>query len=292
MAEISEKETQKVPATNISPTREELLPTQRLQTVPQVRQTKQKGASSPKQGINIASNPEKKAPVPVKQGKNTENSKKQALLRQHNLVQTNLLLDRCKQLGLTLFMDDRVTIHSLGITSAIEGEGKTFLSLMMAKALAEEGFAPITLLECNWEHPCLHEYFNIEPTPGLAEWVRGECDETEIRRQISSNLAIIPAGNGQDDAVRILRQLRDQGIQQSLNSSSDILIIDLPAVLTAAYGSLAASLPEALLLVTQAAMTPAPLVAEAMKQLADLPIKSIILNQVKSKIPRWIRQLL
>jgi Mrp family chromosome partitioning ATPase len=207
-------------------------------------------------------------------------------------AQLHLLRDRCKQIGLSLFVDTRIAVQSLGITSAIEGEGKTFLSLLIAQGLAEEGFAPVTLVDCNWQHPNLHEYFSIRPAPGLAEWLRGECDETEIRQQVGQNLSIIPAGDGDDDAVRLLRQLRAQGLRDSLARGPEVLVIDLPSILTTAYGTLAAGLPEALLLVTRGGVTPAPLLAETIGQLEDLPVKSIVLNQIESKIPRWIRQLL
>ncbi len=207
--------------------------------------------------------------------------------------QVQMLREHCRQLGLRLFVDDDTAIRSLGITSALEGEGKSFLASTMAQALASDEFAPITLLECNWQHANLHEYFGFRATPGLAEWLRGECNGKEARRRIAKNLTVIPAGNSQADAIRLLQQLLLQhGLQKTIAQAKGILIVDLPAILTTAYGPLAATLPEALLLVTRAGVTSTSSLAKAVGQLTDLSVKGIILNQVNSKIPDWIRQLL
>jgi len=77
-----------------------------------------------------------------------------------------------------------------------------------------------------------------------------------------------------------------------LAHSGDLLIVDLPAIMTTAYGSLAASLVESLVVVVRAGVTPEAVIAETCMQLMDLPVQGVILNQLESRIPRWIRNLL
>lgn len=287
MAEISEKETQRYPAIpgNIHPQAiKDNEPTSAL------KDDEQTTLTSPT--IRLASRSAKLKAADANQSLLTKPVLTNQIPRHgKSAIQARLLKERCRQLGLALFVDEHTTIQSLGITSTLEGEGKTFTALIMAQVLAEDGFAPVVLVDSNWEHPSVHEYFGIPSTPGLAEWLRGECSIEQIRYQIATTLTVIPAGDSKTDMVRLLRKLRDDGLVSSLTQHSDIVIVDLPAILTTAYGSLAASLPEALLMVTQAGSTPGPLLAEALGQISDLPLKSIILNQVESKIPRWIRQL-
>jgi Mrp family chromosome partitioning ATPase len=147
-------------------------------------------------------------------------------------------------------------------------------------------------LECNWEHPGLCEDLGLPGTPGLAEWLRGECSEAAIRHQFDHNLTIIPAGNGSRDAVRLLKQLQQKGLLEMLCSSNELLVVDLPPVVTTAYGALAASLLESLVIVVRAGVTTDLMVAETRELLKDLPVYGIVLNQVESRIPHWIRQLL
>lgn len=203
-----------------------------------------------------------------------------------------LLQERCRQLGLTIFFGVDTKVQSLGLTSSIAGEGKSFLTIMMANILARDISNPITLLECNWEHPCFHEHFGIHPTPGLAEWLRGECDERSIRYQVNPNLTVIPAGNSRQDSVRLLQYMRKNHALDNFLHSDGLLLVDLPPVVTSAYGSLAASLVDSLVLVVHAGVTTEVLVAETCMQLKDLPIYGVILNQMESRIPRWLRRLL
>jgi len=209
-----------------------------------------------------------------------------------DVAKAKALQERCRQLCLSLFLRDRTPVQSLGFTSSITGEGKSFLAVIMANVLAGDASEPVVLLECNWEHPCFHEYFGIAPEPGLAEWLRGECSESAIRHEVGSNLTVIPAGNGKQDAVRLLQQIRQRGLPDVFARSKELLIVDLPPVATCAYGSLAASLVESLIIVIRSGVTTEPMLAEANAQLKDLPVYGAILNQVESRIPRWIRQLL
>jgi Mrp family chromosome partitioning ATPase len=202
------------------------------------------------------------------------------------------LRERCRQLYASLFFREPQPVRSLGFTSAIQGEGKTYLARMTATVLADEQTAPITLLECNWDHPSFHEDFGIPATPGLAEWLRGQCHSSRIRHQVGPNLTIVPAGEGGSDAVRLLRQFRQNGLLTSLVAPNELVVVDLPPIITSGYGMLAASLVDALIVVVQSGATPDHLIAETVDRLKGLPVEGLILNQVKSHIPRWIRQLL
>jgi Mrp family chromosome partitioning ATPase len=239
-------------------------------------------------------------PMPVRQTKmpapqSASATKKVALPSTKQLAEikmVTLLQERCRQLGLTIFFGVDTKVQSLGLTSSIAGEGKSFLTIMMANILARDISNPITLLECNWEHPCFHEHFGIHPTPGLAEWLRGECDERSIRYQVNPNLTVIPAGNSRQDSVRLLQYMRKNHALDNFLHSDGLLIVDLPPVVTTAYGSLAASLVDSLVLVIHAGVTTELLVTETCTQLKDLPIYGVILNQMESRIPRWLRRLL
>ncbi len=200
--------------------------------------------------------------------------------------------ERCRQLCLSLFFREHAPVRSLGFTSSIDGEGKSFLALITAQVLAHDSTEPVTLIECNWEHPGLHEYFGIPATPGLAEWLRGTCSEDDIRYQVDDNLTVIPAGNGSQDAVKLLKQIQQQGLAKTFKYSNELFILDLPPIITTGYGSLAASLSESIVIVMRAQVIPDKMIAETCTQLKDLPIHGIILNQGESQIPGWIRQLL
>ncbi len=203
-----------------------------------------------------------------------------------------MLQERCRQLCLSLFSRGQDPVRSLGFTSSVGGEGKSLLALVTAKVLAHDSNDPVTLVECNWAHPTLHEYLGITAKPGLAEWLRGTCNEDDIRYQIDENLTVIPAGDGMEDAVKLLKRIQHRGLHNLFGHPDDLLIVDLPAVITSSYGSLAASLVETVVVIVRSETIPESLLAETCSQLKDTQVHGIILNQGNSRIPRWIRQLL
>jgi len=213
-------------------------------------------------------------------------------IKERDRAVIRFLRERCRQLSLSTFFREIAPVRSLGLTSSIGGEGKSFLAILLAGVLANDSSNPVILLECNWNHPSLHEYYSLPAVPGLAEWLRGECSETDIRHQVDYNLTVIPAGDGEQDAVKLLQQIRQRGLLQMFARSNELLLVDLPPVMTTGYGPIAASLVEELMLVVRAGVTPDALVQEACEELKDLPIQGVILNQLESQIPHWIRAFL
>jgi Mrp family chromosome partitioning ATPase len=140
--------------------------------------------------------------------------------------------------------------------------------------------SPVVLVECDWDNVGLDNYFGFPVTPGLAEWLRGECTEEDMRHKINDNLTIIRAGDGKQDAVTLLQQIMKRGLRKTLAHNDENLLIDLPPVITCSYSVFAASIVDALALVVRAGVTPDNLVADACLSLDNLPVQGLILNQV------------
>lgn len=203
-----------------------------------------------------------------------------------------MIQERCRKLCFSLFFREHAPVRSVGFTSSIDGEGKTFLSLVTAQVLAHDAHEPVTLVECNWEHPSLHEYFGVPATPGLAELLRGSCNEDDIRYQVEDNLTIIPAGNGSQDSMKLLRLIQQVGLHNYFANKNSLFVVELPPILTAGYGSFAARLVESVIIVVHSMIASDSMLAETYSLIKDLPVDGIIQNQRESRIPHWIRQIL
>lgn len=213
------------------------------------------------------------------------------LTNKRDIANANMFQEQCRRLCLTLFANGQASVKSLGFTSSIGGEGKSFLATVMARLLARDSLEPVVLVECNWEHPTLYETFGIPATPGLAEWLNGTCDEQEIRYEAAENLTVIPAGDGSREGVRLLKRIQQYGLRKMFKQN-ELVVLDLPPVITTSYGSLAASLAETVVIVVRSEVTPSRMLVETCAQLKDVPIHGVVLNQGNSHIPRWIRQIL
>jgi Mrp family chromosome partitioning ATPase len=193
---------------------------------------------------------------------------------------------------LPLFFAEQSPIRTLGLTSAVAGEGKTSVAWLMSYTLASSSRRPVVLVECDWERPTFSRDLGLPASPGLAEYLSGVNKLAEIRYPFLPNLTVIPAGLGGVDALTALAQLQQEDLHDRLADPDDLLILDLPSVLDSTYGMIAARLAESLLLVVRAGGTPSSLVGHACEALQHLQVEGIILNKVQTRIPRWLQRLL
>jgi protein-tyrosine kinase len=206
------------------------------------------------------------------------------------------LQEQCRRFCLNTFLRKQDPVSCLGITSAIAGEGRSLLSVVMAQVLAADSAAPVVLIECGWEPKSspasltIPTYFGIPSHPGLAEWLLEECKEDEMSYLVAENLMVIPAGNSRGNTIKVL-QAMPKMLDRFIHTHH-FVIVDLPPIITSPYGMLAAGVVEALALVVQAGSTPAPLVREASNRLQGLQVEGVILNQMQSKIPGWLERIL
>ena len=202
-------------------------------------------------------------------------------------LQTELL-----HICLPLFFSEQDPVHILGITSAISGEGKTMAAWLVSNALATSSSRPVVLVECDWQRPSLSQDLELPASPGLAEYLAGTSNRSEIRHQLLPNLTVVPAGQGGRDAMTALAELGRDELREGLSDPDELMILDLPPILGSYYGTIAARLAESLLMVVRAGATPSSYVSRACEELKHLRVEGIILNQVQTRIPGWLQHLL
>ncbi|MGO8948452.1 MAG: hypothetical protein ACLQUY_12490 [Ktedonobacterales bacterium] len=193
---------------------------------------------------------------------------------------------------LPLFFADEHPLCSLGLTSAVAGEGKTSAAWLVSYALATTSRRSIVLVECDWDRPTFSRDLGLPAAPGLAEYLSGTSKLAEIRYQFLPNLTVIPAGMGGVDAMTAVAQLQRSELYDRVTYPDELMILDLPSILATSYGVITARLPEALMMVVRAGDTPSPLVARACEEVKHLRVEGIILNHVQTRIPRWLQRLL
>ncbi|HZU70447.1 MAG TPA: hypothetical protein VFA09_24460 [Ktedonobacteraceae bacterium] len=213
-------------------------------------------------------------------------------IHKQNSAAAQIFQNRYRQLCISLFFNEHAPVRSVGFTSSIDGEGKSLISLLMAQVLARDSLEPVTLLECNWENPTLHKYFHLPEAPGLAEFVRGSCTAEDVCYQVENNLTVIPAGDGSQDAMKLLHHIQRVGLHNIFSDKNRLLVVDLPAMLTAGYSYLAACLPESIIIVAHSQIISESMLKETYARIKDLPVRGVILNHMESHVPHWIRQIL
>jgi Mrp family chromosome partitioning ATPase len=198
------------------------------------------------------------------------------------------LLEHFRRIYLSLQPYDSCDVPSvIGVTSATRGEGRTTVATGIAAAMAADLEVPVVLVEVDLARPGLHRALDLDPEPGISEYLRGECDVVMAVRQITDRLFAIPAGNAQGEAPRLIRQLTTANLRARLDSSGAVLVLDLPPILATSYGTLASSMVEALVFVVRAGETTSPQAREALRRLDPSLVRGLVLSNALPYLPRW-----
>jgi Mrp family chromosome partitioning ATPase len=199
------------------------------------------------------------------------------------------LLEHFRRLYFSLQTADAPELpSSIGVTSAVSGEGRTTVAAGMASAMAADLDVPVVLIEVDLAHRGIHRVLGIEPEPGISEYLRGECTIAAVVRQVADRLFVLPAGNARGEAPRLIRQLTTADLRSRLDSTGGVLVFDLPPILDSSYGVLASTMAESLVFVVRSGETKIPQVKEALDRLDERVLRGLVLNATLPLFPRWL----
>ena len=125
-------------------------------------------------------------------------------------------------------------IRSLLVTSAVVGEGKTTVSVGLAKALADGGH-DVTLVELDQRRPSLANHFRLNEGGGLtAALLDDEPIMSFLQQPVERlpNLRVLAAGARlTSDPAELLRSAEMDRVMQQLQEVSEFVIYDAPPIL-------------------------------------------------------------
>lgn len=181
----------------------------------------------------------------------------------------------------------------LAVCSALVGEGKTTVAVGLAITIAQDFPARrVLLVETDLQCPVLAEDFEIEESPGLLDClVSNEPLLAVVRPTFLDNLHIVPAGVGVSGPGRPLRSSQMAAVVESMRQSYDVVILDLPAILTNSDAVLLTDLADGVICVVRAGVTPVAMVNRAVEQVEPAKLRGVVLNGTNSAIPGWLRRL-
>src|ERR1700680_961261 len=120
-------------------------------------------------------------------------------------------------------------LRSLLITSALGGEGKTFLASHLAHSIIRQRERRVLLIDGDLRFSQLHERLGASPTPGLTDYLLGEVDEIAIlQRGPEENLFLISGGKSVSNATELLGNGRLERLMSRLALTFDWILFDSP----------------------------------------------------------------
>jgi capsular exopolysaccharide synthesis family protein len=177
-------------------------------------------------------------------------------------------------------------VRKLLVTSAVPGDGKTFVALNFAVSLSA-GDQQVLLIEGDLLHPGLSSLFDIKHREGLNELVHSDVSSPlgniskYLCRLGSHSLWLMPSGTPAKRPLDLLQSRRMEELMNLLAASFDWVVIDSPPVLPFADVDAWARLCDGALMVVRRARTPKPDLQRALSDLNSCPLLGVIYNDSK-----------
>jgi capsular exopolysaccharide synthesis family protein len=135
----------------------------------------------------------------------------------------------------------RATLNYIGInskhkrilvTSAVSGEGKSFIATNLALTLAIAG-KRVALLDFDLNNPSLNNKLNLGDHKGITDYLLGECQIEEIIMQtdIHHNLLLLPTGKLPLNPSELILNGQAEVLFNYLDSKFDYIVVDTAPII-------------------------------------------------------------
>jgi protein-tyrosine kinase len=173
------------------------------------------------------------------------------------------------------------SLRTLLVTSAIPGEGKTFVTANLAQAIVRQPDRRALIIDADLRCARLHLPLGAPTSPGLTDYLRGEADELAvIQHGQEGNLCFIAGGNEVTDPSELLSNGRLRKLLDRVTPVFDWVILDSPPCVPVADASILADLCDGVLLVVRAGSTPSEVAQRARQELQGKNVVGVVLNAV------------
>jgi capsular exopolysaccharide synthesis family protein len=173
-------------------------------------------------------------------------------------------------------------MHTLLITSAGMGEGKTVIASNLATTLALANHR-VLLIDADLRRPRLHKVFGVKQDPGLSNLIVGQAPAKDVVRKTTvPNLHVLTSGTLPPNPSELLESKRFKDFVGQLDQYFDWVLIDSPPLLPVTDAMILSQLVTGVIMVLSADSTPLQAARSAIDQLdtSRARILGAVLNRV------------
>ncbi|HUZ00247.1 MAG TPA: CpsD/CapB family tyrosine-protein kinase [Thermomicrobiaceae bacterium] len=206
--------------------------------------------------------------------------------------------------GLVRDLYTRLFLHAggatslvLGVTSALDQEGKTTTALNLASVLASDrgvvdstdGKGDVLVVDCHRSPITASHYLGVAPGPGLTDYLkRSRTLDDVICPTDRHYLKLMRAGDDPHNLSVLIRTEAMWNMIRTCRERFRLTILDLPSVLTTSDTQVLAGLVDRVVLVVRSGVTPARAITDALTRVDRSKFVGIVLNDHRRDLPAWL----
>lgn len=128
------------------------------------------------------------------------------------------------------YIESEKACKKILVTSSVSGEGKTFVSINLASAMALSGKKTL-LIGLDLRRPKISEYLGVKSETGLSNFLIGKANRDEIIVKTAfENLHVVPSGPIPPNPAELLLKDKMTEFLSSLDGEFDVIVMDTPPI--------------------------------------------------------------
>ena len=183
--------------------------------------------------------------------------------------------------GNILFPQSGTPPRSIMITSAVPGEGKSFVAANLAVSIAQNINEHVLLMDCDIRRSGIHQLLGLGDVKGLSEYLSGEIDAEQIFRKTEmEKLTVLPGGRAPHNPAELLssQKMSKLLVEVKERYADRYIIIDSPPPQLTAETAAIARQVDGVIVVIKYGSTPKDLVADLVEIIGKEKILGCVLN--------------
>lgn len=179
---------------------------------------------------------------------------------------------------------------SILVTSAMPGDGKSFVSANLAISMAQGIEEHVLLIDADMRKPSIHRLFGQQSPAGLADYLSNGADLPNLLLKTPvPKLTILPGGAPPSNPAELLSSKKMKALlDEVVNRYEDrFIIIDSPPPAMAIETTAIAKIVHGVIVVVKAGKTPKQAVSDVIEQIGKEKILGIVLNNVEQSINKY-----
>jgi capsular exopolysaccharide synthesis family protein len=174
---------------------------------------------------------------------------------------------------------EKSPIRTLLVTSALPGEGKTFVALNLALAIARQQERHALVIDADLRASRLHVRLGAPSAPGLSDYLNRQADEySVIQTDPKVELFLVPAGRPVHNPSELLGNGLFKDFLHGMSPIFDWVIVDAPPVLAVPDAGIVAEFCEGVIVVVRAGQTSHDLVKTTLQEFRGNNLLGVVLN--------------
>lgn len=119
-------------------------------------------------------------------------------------------------------------IKSVLLTSALPGEGVSKIIANLGKYLSDKGGHRVLVIDANFRNPSIHKIFKLSENEGFSNMLEGNLIFDKAIKNISPNLAVLPAGKTKLNPITLFGSHLMTEIMKQAKEKYELILIDTP----------------------------------------------------------------